>query len=126
MTREQQIEKEAIDYSEIEDNFMEYDDCGDVCDDRELIEKAFIQGAKWADKNPNLYNDEKYQTVKVSCLDELNRKAQLYDDSLIFKSIDEACEWIKNNKHLYKVLSFVGSNMDWDRFIWDFRKAMEE
>lgn len=22
----------------------------DVCDDRELIEKAFIEGAKWADK----------------------------------------------------------------------------
>lgn len=97
---------------------------GDVCDDRELIKKAFIQGAKWVDKNSNLYNDEKYQTVKVSCLDELNRKAQLYDDSI--KSIDEACEWIKNNKHLYKVLSFVGLNMDWDRFIWDFRKAMEE
>lgn len=124
MTRKEEILNKAIDYSEIEDNFMEYDDCGDVCDDRELIKKAFIQGAKWADKNPNLYNDEKYQTVKVSCLDELNRKAQLYDDSI--KSIDEACEWIKNNKHLYKVLSFVGLNMDWDRFIWDFRKAMEE
>lgn len=50
MTREEQIENEAIDYSEIEDNFMEYDDCGDVCDDRELIEKAFIQGAEWADE----------------------------------------------------------------------------
>jgi hypothetical protein len=82
----------------------------------------FTEGAKWADENPNLYNDEKYQTVKVSCLDELNRKAQLYDDSI--KSIDEACEWIKNNRHSYKVLSFVGSNMDWDRFISEFRRAM--
>ena len=85
-------------------------------------EKSFKEGAKWADENPNLYNDEKYQTVKVSCLDELNRKAQLYDDSI--KSIDEACEWIKNNRHSYKVLSFVGSNMDWDRFISEFRRAM--
>lgn len=50
MTRTEEIEKEAIDYSEIEDNFMEYDDCGDVCDDRELVEKAFVQGAKWADE----------------------------------------------------------------------------
>lgn len=50
MTREEEIENAAIDYSEIEYNFMEYDDCGDVCDDRELIEKAFIQGAKWVDK----------------------------------------------------------------------------
>jgi hypothetical protein len=50
MTREEEILNKAIDYSEIEDNFIEYDDCGDVCDDRELIEKAFIEGAKWADK----------------------------------------------------------------------------
>lgn len=50
MTRTEEIEKEAIDYSEIEDNFMEYDDCGDVCDDRELVGKAFVQGAKWADE----------------------------------------------------------------------------
>ena len=50
MTRNEEILNKAIDYSEIEDNFIEYDDCGDVCDDRELIEKAFIQGAKWADK----------------------------------------------------------------------------
>lgn len=41
---------------------------------------GFISGAKWADKHPNLYNDEKYQTVKVSQLDELNRKAKLYDE----------------------------------------------
>lgn len=50
MTRNEEILNKAIDYSEIEDNFIEYDDCGDVCDDRELIEKAFIEGAKWADK----------------------------------------------------------------------------
>lgn len=50
MTRQEEILNKAIDYSEIEDNFIEYDDCGDVCDDRELIEKAFIEGAKWADK----------------------------------------------------------------------------
>lgn len=50
MTRAEELENEAIDYSEIEDNFMEYDDCGDVCDDRELVEKAFVQGAKWADE----------------------------------------------------------------------------
>lgn len=50
MARIEEIEKEAIDYSEIEDNFMEYNDCGDDCDDRELVEKAFVQGAKWADE----------------------------------------------------------------------------
>ena len=50
MTRNEEILNKAIDYSEIEDNFIEYDDCGDVCDDRELIEKAFIEGAEWADE----------------------------------------------------------------------------
>lgn len=50
MTREDQIRNEAIDFSEYEDNFLEYDDCGDVCDDKSFIENAFISGAKWADK----------------------------------------------------------------------------
>lgn len=50
MTREEQILNKAIDYSEIEENFLEYDDCGDVCNDKYFVEKAFIEGAKWADK----------------------------------------------------------------------------
>lgn len=40
--------------------------------------------------------------------------------------IEKACEWIKNNKHLYKVLSFGSLSTDWDKFIREFRKAMEE
>lgn len=48
MTKEEEILNKAIDYSEIEDNFLEYDDCGDVCDDKPFVEKAFIEGAKWA------------------------------------------------------------------------------
>jgi hypothetical protein len=52
---------------------------------------GFIEGAKWSDANPNLYNDEKYHTVKVSCLDELNRKAKLYDEFL-----EKTCEWLNN------------------------------
>lgn len=50
MTRKEQILNKAIDYSEIEENFLEYDDFGDTCDDKDFIEKAFIEGAKWADK----------------------------------------------------------------------------
>lgn len=53
MTREEQILNNAINYSEIEENFLEYYDCGDVCDDKICIEKAFIEGAKWADEHPN-------------------------------------------------------------------------
>ena len=50
MTREEQILNKAIDYSEIEENFLEYDDFGDVCNDKGFVEKAFIEGVKWADK----------------------------------------------------------------------------
>lgn len=38
--------------------------------------------------------------------------------------IKEACEWIKNNKHLYKELSF-GSLNTGDKFIREFGKAMK-
>lgn len=50
MTRKEQILNEAIDYSFVEENFLEYDDYGNVCDDRDFIQKAFEEGAKWADK----------------------------------------------------------------------------
>jgi hypothetical protein len=49
MTREEKRLNKAIDYSEIEENFLEYDDCGDVCNDKDFVEKAFIEGAKWAE-----------------------------------------------------------------------------
>lgn len=83
---------------------------------------GFISGAKWADENPNLYSDEKYHTVKVSQLDELNRKVELYD-----KFVDKACEWLcrNTNKHIddkYLTMSFNLTN----EMINDFRKAMEE
>lgn len=69
MNREEEILNKAIDYSEIEENFLEYDDCGYVCDDKEFIEQAFIEGAKWVDKTmiekayrwlENRLNIEKY------------------------------------------------------------------
>lgn len=50
MKREEEILNKAIDYSEIEENFLEYDDCGDVCDDKTFVEKAFKEGAEWADE----------------------------------------------------------------------------
>lgn len=50
MTREKQIINEAIDYSFIEDNYLKYYDCGDICDDRHFIQKAYMNGVKWADE----------------------------------------------------------------------------
>lgn len=116
MTREEQILNKAINYSKTEENFLEYYDCGDYCDDKDLIEKAFIEGAKWADEHPNLYNNEKYHTVKVSCLDELNRKATLYDNFL-----EKACEWVK--KHY---IEYAHNQLGSEYMINDLIKAMEE
>lgn len=48
MAKEEQILNKAIDYSEIEENFLEYDDCGDVCDDKAFVQKAYMEGAKVA------------------------------------------------------------------------------
>ena len=79
-----------------------------------LEANSIIEGIKWADEHPNLYNDEKYHTVRVSCLDELYRKSELYDAFL-----EKACEW----------LSIYYPNIDRmgiDAFIEQFKKAMEE
>ena len=47
MTTREQIHNKAIDYSEEKENFLEYDDCGDVCDDKIFIENAFDNGAEY-------------------------------------------------------------------------------
>lgn len=40
--------------------------------------------------------------------------------------INKACEWLDNNKHLHKELSFGSLSTDWNKFIKEFKKAMEE
>lgn len=61
-------------------------------------------------------------------VDEMNRNpafeegAKWADKTMI----ERACKWIENNKHLYKVLSFGSLSTDWDKFIREFRKVMEE
>ena len=40
--------------------------------------------------------------------------------------IDKACEWIKNNKSNHLVWCFGSLFTDWDKFIREFRKTMEE
>ena len=76
----------------------------------------FYYGAKWADEHPHLYSDEKYHTVQVSCLDELYRKAELYDAFL-----EKACGWLKDwdQKTMYELSMIMGS-----KFIREFRKDM--
>jgi hypothetical protein len=117
MTREKEIEQHAKSYTLTV--FGELDDFSDVTD-------AYIDGAKWADEHPNLYNNEKYHTVKVSCLDELNRKAVLYDTFL-----EKACEYLRT--HLWQNVDadndpIVESvhNITLDNFIKDIKRYLED
>ena len=91
-----------------------------------LEANSIIEGIKWADEHPNLYNDEKYHTVRVSCLDALYRKAEMYDTFL-----EKACEWLKNelidnrDNFGYPVVSTFDT-ITLNEFIEEFKKAMEE
>lgn len=52
MTREEQIKKQADIYTDDASNYAEWSEDGgwSETNDIELVEKAFIEGAKWADK----------------------------------------------------------------------------
>ena len=54
MTREEQIKKQVDIYTNDASNYTEWSDDGgwSNSNDIDLIEKAFIEGAKWADNNP--------------------------------------------------------------------------
>lgn len=121
MTREEQILNKSIDYSEIEENFLEYDDCGDICDDKYFVEKAFIEGAKWADENPQMRKDYEFLFML--------KKREL---------IKKACEWLNKtlyihteeieDKHWNEIKTFEWVTSDFDSvsdFIDGFREAME-
>lgn len=54
MEREEEIKKQADIYTDDASNYIEWSDDGgwSSTNDIELIEKAFIEGAKWADEHP--------------------------------------------------------------------------
>ena len=65
MTREEQIKKQADIYTDDASNYTEWSDDGgwSNSNDIDLVEKAFIEGAKWADNNP--------KTPQISVEDDL-------------------------------------------------------
>ena len=50
MLREEELKKQASIYTDDADNYLEYSDDGGWTDknDKEFVEKAFIEGAQWA------------------------------------------------------------------------------
>lgn len=65
MLREEELKKQASIYTDDADNYLEYSDDRGWTDknDKEFVEKAFIEGAQWADIHPispwNKYSEEK-------------------------------------------------------------------
>lgn len=118
MTREEEIHKIA---NTISTNIGKDVDEDYICNDEYDFTIGFECGAKWADEHPNLYNDEKYHTVRVSDLDKLYRKSEMYDTFL-----EKACEWLQLNA--IKYIRSIGGCMYFDviNSVNDFKKAMEE
>ena len=52
MKREELIKKQAEIYTDNRDNYVEWSDGWEAHNDIKFVEKAFIEGAKWADNNP--------------------------------------------------------------------------
>lgn len=67
------------------------------------------------------YYNEHYKDKDIDLMDAFEAGAE-WDEEVM---IDKACDWLENNKHLYKVLSFGSLSTDWDKFIREFRKAMK-
>ena len=53
MTREEEVKKQADIYTYNRNNYVEWSDGWTDYNDTKFVEKAFIEGAKWADNNPN-------------------------------------------------------------------------
>ena len=88
MAREEEIKKQADIYTDNASNYTAWSDDGgwSVTDDIDFVEKAFIEGAKWADEHPKspwisvkeeLPCDEKDMVIEILAGIELRTKKVL-------------------------------------------------
>ena len=101
MTREEEIRQE-IDI-QLAGSFGNYS---------EGYEEGFIEGAKWADENPNSNGKELLYVAQKTA--ERTKK----------EFISKACEWLKLNTNWDDEWDEMGRNIDYG-MIEEFRKAME-
>ena len=88
MTREEQIKKQADIYTDDASNYTEWSDDGGWSDtnDIDLVEKAFIEGAKWADEHP--------KSPWISVEDDLPcNHAELCEDDSYTKKVLVTLSW---------------------------------
>ena len=95
MTREEQIKKQADIYTDDASNYTEWSDDGGWSDtnDIDLVEKAFIEGAKWADNN--------------ICL------SSIWNDTNIVPSDNKGIIYLTKNNKLGVLNSIKSTNWDW-------------
>lgn len=112
MTREDQIKKQADIYTDDSSNYTEWFDGWSDTNDIELIEKAFVEGAKWADEHPNLNEEEQ---VGMGGLGMIWQKKEL---------IKKACDWLR--KQVYQ--EYPGGPLErliTDEMIDNFKKVVD-
>ena len=95
MTREEQIKKQADIYTDDASNYTEWSDDGGWSDtnDVDLVEKAFIEGAKWADNNIYL--------------------SSIWNDTNIVPSDNKGIIYLTKNNKLGVLNSIKSTNWDW-------------
>ena len=95
MTREEQIKKQADIYTDDASNYTEWSDDGgwSSTNDIELVEKAFIEGAKWADNNIYL--------------------SSIWNDTNIVPSDNKGIIYLTKNNKLGVLNSIESTNWDW-------------
>ena len=95
MTREEQIKKQADIYTDDASNYTEWSDDGGWSDtnDIDLVEKAFIEGAKWADNNIYL--------------------SSIWNDTNIVPSDNKGIIYLTKNNRLGVLNSIKSTKWDW-------------
>lgn len=95
MTRQEEIKKQAEVYTGDASNYTEWSDDGGWSDtnDVELVEKAFIEGATWADKNIYL--------------------SSIWNDTSIMPSDNKGIIYLTKNGKIGMIKAIKSNNWDW-------------
>ena len=137
MTREEQILKQVEIYTDDVSNLAEWSDGWEDFNDYKYVKKAFINGAKWADNNPRMFKDqtEKMEEREIAFVDWWleNHKGEspTFADAIAWADktmVEKVCEWLSTETYSYTWVSYdqYESGVMIDKFLNDFRKAMEE
>lgn len=137
MTREEEIIKQVEIYTDDASNFIEWSDGWEDYNDYKYVKKAFINGANWADNNPRMFKGQtdKMEEREIAFVDSWleNHKGEspTFADAIAWADktmLEKACEWLSTEIYSYTWVSYdqYESGVMIDKFLNDFRKAMEE